>query len=164
MPYGKVWVFGENVDTDQLAPGALMKSPLEELAQHCLKGLRPEFAAEVEAGDFLVAGKNFGMGSSREQAAQALVHLGVAAVIAPSFAGIFQRNAYNLGLLVLECPEVSRFQEGDRLEVQPRAGQIRNHTTEETVRCVPVPEFLMAMLEDGGLVPHLARKLNQKGT
>ncbi len=162
MAHGRVWAFGENVDTDQLAPGALMKSPLDELARHCLAGVRPEFPQEVAPGDFIVAGKNFGMGSSREQAAQALVHLGVKAVIAPSFAGIFQRNAYNLGLLVLECPEAFRLHEGDQLEVDPRSGTISNQTTEETLSCVPVPEFLMAMLEDGGLVPHLERKLKQQ--
>ncbi len=162
MSSGKAWVFGENVDTDQLAPGAFMKSSLEELSRHCLESLRPEFASQVGPGDFVVAGKNFGMGSSREQAAQALVHLKVAAVIAPSFAGIFQRNAFNLGLLVLECPQAHQLHEGDTLAVDARKGEIFNQKTGERLRCAAVPEFLMEMLENGGLVPHLERKLRER--
>ena len=98
---GTVWKFGDNVDTDVLAPGAFMKGPVEELARHCLESVDPQFAAGVQPGDYVVAGRNFGVGSSREQAAQVLKLLGVAAVIAPSFAGIFYRNACNLGLAAL---------------------------------------------------------------
>ena len=96
---GRAWRFGDDIDTDVLAPGIYMKKPIAELAQHCLEVVDPRFAKEVRPGDIVVAGRNFGMGSSREQAAQALIALGVAAVLAKSFAGIFYRNALNQGLL-----------------------------------------------------------------
>ena len=105
MKPGRSWIFGDDVDTDQLAPGAYMKSSLEELASHCLERLNPDFAKQVQSGDIVVGGRNFGAGSSREQAVQSLLQLGVTTVIAESFAGIFQRNAFNLGLLVLQCEE-----------------------------------------------------------
>ena len=112
---GRAWVFGDNVDTDVLAPGIYMKSPLSELAQHCLESVDPDFARNVAPGDIVVAGENFGMGSSREQAAQALIELGVAALVAKSFARIFYRNAINLGLPALVCPEADRIKAGDGL-------------------------------------------------
>lgn len=105
MTHARVWKLGADVDTDALAPGAYMKHGIDVIAQHCLEALRPDFAAAVRPGDVLVAGANFGIGSSREQAAGALVHLGVRAVIAPSFSGLFFRNAFNLGLLLLTCPD-----------------------------------------------------------
>ena len=101
----KVWRFGADIDTDQLAPGAYMKLGIEGIAPHCLEVVRPEFAAAVRPGDVIAAGPSFGIGSSREQAAAALVKLGVRAVIAPSFSGLFFRNAFNLGLLLLTCRE-----------------------------------------------------------
>ena len=161
MISGKCWVFGDNVDTDQLAPGAYMKSPMEELARHCLEQLNPDFAENVQKGDMVVAGKNFGAGSSREQAVQSLLQLGISGVIAQSFGGIFQRNAFNLGLLVLECEDSSKIQEGDHLIPDPRQGSIHNQTTGQTFYCSKIPEFLMQILEDGGLVPHLEKKLKQ---
>ena len=102
---GTAWVLGDNIDTDQLAPGGTLKSGIEVIASECLGRLNPEFAKQVQTGDFVIGGRNFGIGSSREQAAQALRHLGVAAVIAPSFGGIFYRNAFNFGLLALVCPD-----------------------------------------------------------
>ena len=161
MIAGKSWIFGDNVDTDQLAPGAYMKSPMEELARHCLEQLNPDFAENVQEGDMVVAGKNFGAGSSREQAVQSLLQLGISGVIAQSFGGIFQRNAFNLGLLVLECEDSSKIQEGDHLTPDPRQGSIHNLTTGQTFYCRKIPEFLMQILEDGGLVPHLVKKLKQ---
>ena len=104
----KVWKLGDDIDTDVLAPGAYMKLGIEGIAPHCLESVRPEFAAAVRPGDVVVAGANFGIGSSREQAAGALVHLGVRAVIAPSFSGLYFRNAFNLGLLLLTCPRARR--------------------------------------------------------
>ena len=97
----RIWLFGDNIDTDQMAPGEHMKGGIEALAAHCLEGVRPEFPTTVEPGDIVIGGRNFGVGSSREQAAEALRHLGVSAVIALSFAGIFYRNALNLGLPAL---------------------------------------------------------------
>ncbi len=156
---GKAWVYGDDVNTDALAPGAYMKAPIEVLAAHCLEAIDPSFAAGVAPGDVVVGGRNFGLGSSREQAAQALRHLGVVAVVAESFAGLFYRNALNLGLAVLVCPEARRIGFGEKLRVDPAAGRIENLTTGAGLVCEPIPDFLMEMLRDGGLVPHLEKKL-----
>ncbi|MDH3716021.1 MAG: 3-isopropylmalate dehydratase [Gammaproteobacteria bacterium] len=156
---GTVWKFGDNVDTDVLAPGTYMKGPLEELATHCLESVDPQFAAGVQAGDFVVAGRNFGAGSSREQAAQVLKLLGVAAVIAPSFAGIFYRNACNLGLAALISDSVGRIASGQRLSVDVHTGVMENLTTGERLTCEPLPEHLAAIVQAGGLIPYLQNKL-----
>jgi 3-isopropylmalate/(R)-2-methylmalate dehydratase small subunit len=155
---GRAWVFGADVDTDALAPGAHMKSPIEELARHCLASLEPRFAIEVRAGDVVVGGRNFGTGSSREQAPQALRHLGVAALVAESFAGLFYRNALNLGLPAVVCADAARIRDGDRVRVDPEAGRVLNLTTGEVHACEPIPAHLMQMLKDGGLIPHLAKR------
>ena len=156
---GKAWVFGDDIGTDQLAPGIYMKRSIEEIARHCLENVDPRFADEVARGDVVVAGRNFGMGSSREQAAQALLHLGVSVVLAKSYGGLFYRNALNLGLLVLNCPETNRINAGDRIAVEPDSGTVRNLTRNETYACEPVPAHLMEMVRAGGLVPYLERKL-----
>ncbi|MCH9019840.1 MAG: 3-isopropylmalate dehydratase [Proteobacteria bacterium] len=156
---GRAWVFGDDIDTDTLAPGLYLKRPIDELARHCLEAVDPGFAAGVQPGDVVVAGRNFGMGSSREQAVEALRHLGVDAVVAESFAGIFYRNAFNLGLLALICPGVGRIGGGDRVAVDGEAGVVRNLSTGETWACEPVPAHLMDMVRDGGLVPHLEKRL-----
>jgi 3-isopropylmalate/(R)-2-methylmalate dehydratase small subunit len=158
-PAGRAWVFGDDVDTDALAPGTLMKFGVPEIAKHCLAALEPRFPAEVRPGDVVVGGENFGMGSSREQAPAALRHLGVAAVVARSFAGLFFRNCVNLGLAPLECADAGRIRAGDALAVDPVAGRIENRTTGETLACEPIPPHLAAMLADGGLLPHLKRRL-----
>jgi 3-isopropylmalate/(R)-2-methylmalate dehydratase small subunit len=155
----RAWIFGDNIDTDVLAPGRYMKFGIEEIARHCLEAVEPSFAADVRPGDVVVAGRNFGAGSSREQAAAALKQLGVAAVIAPSFAGIFHRNALNLGLVVVVCPEAARIQAGDEVVVDPEAGRVENRTRGETLACEPIPGHLMAMVRDGGLVAHLEKRL-----
>src|SRR5690606_32860613 len=111
------------------------------------------FAKTVRPGDIVVGGENFGMGSSREQAAMALRHLGVAAVVAKSFAGLFFRNALNLGLVALVCPAADRIRPGDRLSVDAEAGRITNLTTGETYACEPIPPHLVEMIRDGGLLP-----------
>ncbi len=118
---GKAWVLGPNIDTDALAPGKYMHLPPEEIALHCLEAQRPELASEIAEGDLLIAGENFGIGSSREQAAAALRELGLAAVIAPSFAGIFYRNAFNLGLPALICADAGQIHEGDRISIDMAA-------------------------------------------
>jgi 3-isopropylmalate/(R)-2-methylmalate dehydratase small subunit len=156
---GRAFVFGDNVDTDVLAPGVYMKGPIEELARHCLEALDPAFAKTVRPGDVVVGGENFGMGSSREQAAMVLRQLGVAAVIAPSFAGLFFRNCLNLGLAPLECAEATKIKAGDRITVDPVGGRIENKTQGVTYPCVPIPAHLLEMVQDGGLIPHLEKKL-----
>jgi len=156
---GRAWVFGDDVDTDALAPGKYMKFGVEEIARHCLEAVDPRFAASVRPGDVVVGGRNFGLGSSREQAAAALRHLGVTALVAESFAGLFYRNALNLGLPALVCAEAKRIRPGDALAVDPAAGRVENRTTGETLACEPVPAFLLGMVLDGGLLPHLEKKL-----
>ena len=152
---GRAFVFGDNIDTDVLAPGYLMKLPAEELARHCLEAVDSTFASTVQPGDFVVAGANFGLGSSREQAAVSLKMLGVSAVIATGFARIFYRNALNLGLPALFCDAAGSIRAGDRLEVDPVAGQIINHTRNQTLAARPIPAHLMDMVRAGGLVAQL---------
>jgi 3-isopropylmalate/(R)-2-methylmalate dehydratase small subunit len=158
---GRAFVFGDNVDTDVLAPGLYMKGGIEELARHCLEALDPAFARTARQGDIVVGGGNFGMGSSREQAAMALKALGIAAVVARSFARIFYRNAMNLALPVLVCPEAGTIRAGDRLIVRAAQGEIRNETQERTLACEPIPPHLLAMIADGGLLEHLAKRLKR---
>jgi len=157
---GRTWKLGENVDTDVLAPGRYMKFGIDEIARHCLEDLLPQFAATVKPGDVIVAGRNFGAGSSREQAPQALKHLGVAAVLAPSFAGLFYRNALNLGLPVLVCEDAPAIADNLPCAVDPESGAVR--AGDMAYRCEPIPGFLLAMVRDGGLLPHLEKKLGKK--
>lgn len=155
----KAWVFGDNLDTDVIAPGRYMKFGIGEIAQHCLESVDPRFASEVKPGDVVVGGRNFGVGSSREQAPEALKHLGVAVLIAESFAGLFYRNAINLGLPAVVCAQAKRVRAGDELDVDLERGSIRNRTTGETLACEAIPPFLMTIIRDGGLLPHLEKKL-----
>jgi 3-isopropylmalate/(R)-2-methylmalate dehydratase small subunit len=158
----RVWRLPADVDTDQLAPGHTMKHGIEVTARHCLEGIEPRFAAQVRRDDLIVAGANFGIGSSREQAASVLVHLGVAAVIAPSFAGLYFRNAFNVGLLLLTCAQAARIRDGDAVEFDARAGRITRaspHHEREDLACDPIPAFLLDMVDAGGLVAQLKRQL-----
>ena len=162
---GRAWVYGDKIDTDLLAPGAYMRGSIQELASHCLEAIDPHFAGQVQPGDVVVGGDAFGIGSSREQAAEVLKVLGVRVVVAKSFARIFYRNALNLGLPALECPQAGRIEKGDMLAVDPRSGVVENRTKDETYQCDPLPDFLMAMIEAGGLMAQLeaevaARKEN----
>ena len=155
----KTWVFGDNIDTDVIAPGRYMKYGIDEIARHCMEAVDPAFAHRVHKGDVVVAGRNFGTGSSREQAPEALKHLGIAALIAESFAGLFYRNAINLGLPAVVCPQAKRIRPGDDVHVDPASGRLENRTTGEELDCEPIPEFLMQLIRDGGLVPHLEKRL-----
>ena len=159
--FGRIWRFGNDIDTDALAPGAYMKGSLDELAAHCLETVNPSFAAEVEPGDLVVAGKNFGMGSSREQGAEALKHLGVTAVIARSFAGIFYRNAINVGLPVLTGEVPEKYSGGAFASVDVLDATLKFCESGEVIRCDPLPELLLAILNDGGLVPHLENRFKR---
>ena len=158
---GNAWVFGDDIDTDLLAPGQFMKLGIEEIARHCLEAVDPAFAGGVRPGDVVIGGRNFGAGSSREQAPQALKVLGVAAVIAPSFAGIFYRNALNLGLPALVSPDAGRILAGDEIAFDAEAGRIENRTRGEILACEPIPGHLMAMVRDGGLLAHLEKRLKR---
>lgn len=159
---GRAWVFGDNIDTDLLAPGSMMRKPLPELASHCLEAVAPRFAGSVQRGDLVVAGKGFGIGSSREQAAEALRYLGIGAVLATSPARIFYRNALNLGLPVLRFADAKQIADGDRLELDFTQATVRNLTRGTLHDVERIPPFLMEMLRDGGLIPHLHRRLNSR--
>lgn len=156
----RVWRVGADIDTDALAPGAFMKFGIDEIARHCLQRVRPEFAAQVQPGDVLVAGPNFGIGSSREQAAAALVRLGVAAVIAPSFNGLYFRNAFNVGLLLLTCPQAEALSDGERITFDATAGRVGREQggTHSELHCETVPAFLMDMVRAGGLLNLLKQR------
>lgn len=157
----KTWRVPADVDTDQLAPGPVMKFGIDVIARHCLEAVRPEFAAEVRPGDVLVAGPNFGIGSSREQAAAVLVQLGVAAVIAPNYGGLFFRNAFNVGLLLLTCAEAGCIAEGEAIEFDAGAGRI-TRADGSRLACEPIPGFLLEIVHAGGLLPLLKRRLEKK--
>lgn len=159
---GKAWVFGDNIDTDVLAPGAYMKGSIAELAAHCLEAVDPHFASGVKPGDIMIAGEAFGIGSSREQAAQALVELGVAAIVAKSFARIFYRNALNLGLPVLFCPALADVAPGDHISVDLVQGLVTNHSRQQQFHCEAIPPQLMEILAAGGLMPHLKARFAKK--
>jgi 3-isopropylmalate/(R)-2-methylmalate dehydratase small subunit len=157
----RVWRLGADIDTDVLAPGAWMKHALEVIGWHCLEAVRSDFAAGVKTGDVIVAGPNFGIGSSREQAAGVLRHLGVAAVIAPSFSGLYFRNAFNLGLLLLTCPRATEVGEGERIAVHFEPGSdtpMVVRASGERLPCAPIPNFLMDMVQAGGLLPLLKQQ------
>jgi len=154
----RTWKLPADVDTDQLAPGATMKHGIEVTARHCLEAVRPEFALGVRAGDVIVAGAHFGIGSSREQAASVLVHLGLAAVIAPSYSGLYFRNAFNVGLLLLTAREADRIDDGEALSFDARAGVV-SRADGSSLRCDPIPAFLLDMVDAGGLLPQLKRRL-----
>jgi 3-isopropylmalate/(R)-2-methylmalate dehydratase small subunit len=155
----RVWTLGADIDTDQLAPGGYMKLGIDGIAPHCLEGVRPEFAAKVQRGDVIAAGPNFGIGSSREQAAGALVHLGVRAVIAPSFSGLYFRNAFNLGLLLLTCPHAQSLQEGEHITLDLDQLQLRT-AQGQVLACDPIPGFLLDMVAAGGLLNQLRQRLS----
>ena len=155
----KAWVFGDDIDTDAIAPGRYLKFDIAEVAKHSMETIDPGFASRVRKGDIVVGGRNFGAGSSREQAPEALKHLGVSALVAESFAGLFYRNAINLGVPALVCAQAKRVRAGDDIELDAVSGRLANRTTGETLQCEPIPEFLMQLIRDGGLLPHLEKRL-----
>lgn len=158
---GKVHKYGANFDTDAIIPARYLNiSEPAELAQHCMEDIDAEFLKKVRPGDIIVADTNFGCGSSREHAPVAIKAAGVSCVIAKSFARIFFRNAINIGLPLLECPEaVTDTEAGDTLEVDLTTGQIKNVTRDKTFVAKPYPEFMMGIINVGGLVEYTRKKL-----
>lgn len=155
---GKAWKFEDNVDTDQIIPAVyLVTGDEKELAKHAFENVRPEFAKEVQPGDMIVAGNNFGCGSSREHAPRALIGAGVSVVIAKSFARIFYRNSINIGLPLVEADIDCR--EGDTLEVDFEKGEITNKKTGQKTQFKPMPEFLIKLMNAGGLVKYTKKQL-----
>ena len=155
---GRAWMLGDGIDTDVLAPGAYMSASLDILSSHCLAAVRPDFASAIRPGDVILAGSSFGVGSSREQAAEALKHLGIRAVIARSLGGIFQRNALNLGLPAIACDtlQTDGISEFTLAQIDIAAGRLdvggRQFATEA------LPDFLLSMIADGGMLAHLSRQ------
>ncbi|MEY4504529.1 MAG: hypothetical protein RL154_825 [Pseudomonadota bacterium] len=152
---GKAFVFGDNVDTDLIiAARYLNTSDPKELAKKVMEDADPEFVKNIKIGDIIVAGENFGCGSSREHAPIAIKHAGISAVIAKSFARIFYRNAFNTGLPILEVKESDKIKAGDELEVDLTNGEIRNLTQNETYKFTAIPPFMMELLSCGGLMEY----------
>ena len=155
---GKAFKFGDNISTDHIAPGRLfhLRSNLEEFSKHVLEDADPEFATKMSRGDFVVAGNNFGLGSSREHAPQIIKIAGVGAVIAKSFARIFYRNAINIGLLAIEC-DTDGIDAGDELELDVEKGVLTDLTNGAIIPIEPLPPVMIKMLNDGGLVEHIKK-------
>jgi 3-isopropylmalate/(R)-2-methylmalate dehydratase small subunit len=153
---GQVWKYGDNVDTDAIIPARYLNmSTAKELARHCMEDVDTTFAGAVQAGDVIVAGENFGCGSSREHAPLAMKGAGVSCVVAHSFARIFYRNAINVGLPILESPEaVDGTERGHQLEIDLEMGRIHNLTTGDIYQADPYPPFMMKIIDAGGLVPY----------
>lgn len=158
---GRVWKFGDNMDTDVIIPARYLTTfNPAELARHCMEDADPGFPDKVTPGDIIVAGKNFGCGSSREHAPIALKGCGLSCVIAKSFARIFFRNAFNMGLLIFECPEVvDAVSGGDTLEIDADTGDIRLIEKNLSFAAQPIPPFMQELLADGGLIPHIMKKM-----
>ena len=154
-----VWKFGNDIDTDAIIPGKYLTiNKPQDLAKHAFEGVCPEFARDVKKGDIIVAGLNFGCGSSREHAPLALRGANVQCIIAKSFARIFFRNAINIGLPLLECPETDKIEEGDLIEVDITTGVITNKTKKQKYNATPLPDFVQGIVDAGGLIEY-ARKL-----
>jgi 3-isopropylmalate/(R)-2-methylmalate dehydratase small subunit len=154
---GKVLKYGDNINTDIISPPQTMELSIAEASKSALAALDPEFATKVHAGDVLVAGANFGSGSSRETAPLVLRHLEVGAIVAKFFARIFYRNAINIGLPVVECPQVDRIETGDTIEIDFEHGKITNLTKGEEYASSTIPPHILELIQDGGLVPYLKK-------
>jgi len=161
---GKVIKFGDNIDTDVILPGPyLVHTDPNELAKHAMEGLDPKFPEKAAEGVIVVGGKNFGCGSSREQAPLALKYAGVRCVLAESFARIFYRNSITIGLPVLACPGVSgKVESGDEVVVNLQTGKVEDRTNGSVFQATQLPEFIMEILDDGGLIEHLKRRIETK--
>ena len=158
---GKGWKFGANIDTDAIIPARYLNtSDPKELAKHCMEDADPQFIQKMNQGDIIVAKKNFGCGSSREHAPIAIKETGISCVIAKTFARIFYRNSFNMGLPIFESAEASeKIETGDKIEVDTNAGIIKNITKNQTYKTQPIPPFMQELIDDGGLINHIKKKL-----
>jgi len=158
---GKAWKFGADIDTDQIIPARYLNtSDPKELAKHCMEDADPQFINKMKPGDIIVADKNFGCGSSREHAPIAIKAAGISCVIAKSFARIFYRNSFNMGLPILECPDaVAATQEGDEVEVHMSTGEIVNLTKNKRFRSQPIPPFMQELINTGGLMEWVKKRV-----
>jgi len=162
MILGKAYKFGDNIDTDAIIPARHLNThDPAELAKHVMEDADPHFVSKMKVNDIIVAGENFGCGSSREHAPIAIKAAGISAVIAKSFARIFYRNAINIGLPILESPDaVNGIKEGDEVEIELTIGEIRNVTTKKNYRSTPFPPFMQQIIKAGGLIEYVRRNLN----
>ena len=162
---GKVWNFGANIDTDVIiAARYLNSSDPDHLAKYVMEDADPDFPKKLKKGDIIVAGENFGCGSSREHAPIALKAAGIAAVVAPSFARIFYRNAFNMGLPIFELPESLEIKEGEEISIDLDNGEITNNTTKKTYKFIAIPPFMQELIASGGLINYAKdemKKANQ---
>ncbi len=158
---GKAWNYGDNINTDFMLPGKYLElTDPKELAKHAMEGIDPTFAKKVQKGDIVIGGKNMGLGSSREHAPLALKHSGVGAVVAESFARIFYRNSFNVGLAAIECPGVSKkAKNGDEIEIDTAEGTVTVNA--EKLKIKPLPDFMVQLLNEGGLVPYLKSHMKE---
>jgi 3-isopropylmalate/(R)-2-methylmalate dehydratase small subunit len=156
---GRAWVFGDEVNSDVMAPGIYFKESMEVMASHCLEAIDPNFAPNVKPGDIIVAGRAFGVGSAREQAALSFSHLKVGAILAKSYARIFYSNMLNFGVPALIFPQADEINVQDEVTVDAIAGTIENKTTGKSYSVSPIPEHLMEMITLGGLMPYLKKKI-----
>ena len=157
---GTAFKFGDNIDTDAIIPARYLNtSDPMELAKHCMEDADPDFVKKLKQGDIIAAGKNFGCGSSREHAPIAIKASGVSCVIAKSFARIFYRNSFNMGLIILECEDADKISDLDELEVDTEAGTIKNITKSEEYKVTPIPPFMQELIDDGGLMKHVSKRL-----
>lgn len=162
---GQTFVFGKNVDTDQIYPGRFVElTDVEDVAKHAMEGADPNLVNEFKDGDIIVAGSNFGCGSSREHAAITLKAIGVGAIIADSFGRIFFRNAINLGIPVIACPGITDIvKNGDIISVSIVSGAVSNETTGEGIKAQPLSDYVMNILASGGIKPMIKKQLEQQG-
>jgi 3-isopropylmalate/(R)-2-methylmalate dehydratase small subunit len=160
---GKVWRFGKDIDTDLIIAARYLNTSVpEELAKHVMEDADPEFVNKMTPGDIIVADENFGCGSSREHAPIALKAAGVAAIVAPTFARIFYRNAFNMGLPIFELKEASQISEGDEISIDMNAGTITNKTTGKEYNFTPIPEFMQELIDAGGLMSFAKNEIEGK--
>ncbi|MBW2107846.1 MAG: 3-isopropylmalate dehydratase small subunit [Deltaproteobacteria bacterium] len=157
---GKAWTFGDNIDTDVIIPAPyLVTTDSAELGRHCMEGVDPNFSKKIVRGDIIVAGRNFGCGSSREHAPMAIKGAGIACVVAESFARIFFRNALNMGLAIFEADGVAEgIASGDRVSVDPDSGEIINHANARRFSAHPMPSFMQDLIASGGLMAYVLKK------
>ena len=161
---GRVWKFGDHVDTDVIIPARYLNtSDPKELGRHCMEDADPDFIKKIHKGDIIVAGRNFGSGSSREHAPMAIKAAGISCVIAESFARIFYRNAFNMGLPIFESPEaVHQIQEGDVVEINAQTSVIEDKTLNKKFQAEPIPPFMQALIHDGGLIKHIKKGVRRE--
>ena len=161
---GKVWRFGKDIDTDLIIAARYLNTSVpQELAKHVMEDADPEFISKMSVGDIIVAGDNFGCGSSREHAPIALKASGISAIIAPTFARIFYRNAFNMGLPIFELPQSAEISEGDEISVNMDEGTITNKSTSKTYNFTPIPPFMQELIDAGGLMNFAQNEIQEQG-